>query len=148
MCIHLIPPSCFCLCTPPQFCLYYCIIYQSPSHSFHLPNSIPFISSTNIPFIHFIYHSPSLSYLPYLVMLMLHCHSALLSRYIKKHDFCLNILIHELISRLMHQSLISWTRHGVRSEIQKNQGSYSNSWSFYHHPQSSDFTICKSTKID
>ena len=73
------------------------------------PKSIPFISATNIPFIHFIYHSPSLSYLPYLVMLMLHCHSALLSRYIKKHDFCLNIFIHELISTLMHQSLISRT---------------------------------------
>ena len=40
-------------------------------------------------------------------MLMLHCHSALLSRY--KHDFCFNIFIHKLISRLMHQSLISRT---------------------------------------
>ena len=106
MCIHPVPPFCFCLCTPPQLCLCCCIIYQSPSHSFHLPKSIQFISSTNIPFIHFIYLSPSLSYLPYLVMLMLHCHSALFSRYIKKHDFCLNIFIHELISRLMHQSLI------------------------------------------
>ena len=53
----------------------------------HLPKSIPFISSTNIPFIHLIYHSPSLSYLPYLVKLMLHCHSALLSRYIKNTIF-------------------------------------------------------------
>ena len=82
-------------------------IYQSPSHSFHLPKSIPFISSTNIPLIHFIYHNPSLSYLPYLVILILHCHLVLFSRYIKKHDFCLNIFIHELISTLMHQNLIS-----------------------------------------
>ena len=59
--------------------------------------------------IHFIYHSPSLLYLPYLVMLMLHCHSALFSRYIKKHDFYLNMFTRELISRLMHQSLISRT---------------------------------------
>ena len=106
MCIHLFPPFCFCLCIPPQLCLCCCIIYQSPSHSFHLPKSIPFISSTNISFIHFIYHSPSLSYFPSLVMLMLHGHSALLSQYIKQHDFCLNIFIHELISRLMYPSLI------------------------------------------
>ena len=56
--------------------------------------SIPFISCTLLHLIHFIYirlfhlnhyigHNPSLSYLPYLVILMLHRHSVLLSWHIK-----------------------------------------------------------------
>ena len=53
----------------------------------HKPKSIPFISSTIVHLIHFIDHSSSLSWLPYLVILMLYCHFALLSQYIKKHDF-------------------------------------------------------------
>ena len=51
-------------------------------------NSVPFISSTIARLIHFIDHSPSLPYLPYLIILMLHCHSALLSQYIKETGFC------------------------------------------------------------
>ena len=79
-CNQLVPPSCFCLCTPPQLCLCFYIILP-PSHlcCVHKPKTIPFILSTIVYLIHFIDHSPSLSYLPYLIILMLHCHSALIS---------------------------------------------------------------------
>ena len=87
MCNYLVPPSYLCLRTPPQLCLCCYIILPS----LHLccvnrPKSIPFISSTIVYLIHFIDHGTSLSYLQYLVIHMLHCHSALRSRYIKKHD--------------------------------------------------------------
>ena len=49
----LLPPSC--LCTPLQLCLYSCIIYQSPSHVFHLPKSLSLISSAIVHHFH-IYH--------------------------------------------------------------------------------------------
>ena len=79
-CNQLVPPSCFCLCTPPRLCLCFYIILP-PSHlcCVHKPKTIPFILSTIVYLIHFIDHSPSLSYLPYLIILMLHCHSALIS---------------------------------------------------------------------
>ena len=84
-------------------------IYDSPRHSFHLPYPISLIPSTIVCSIDFIDYSPSPLYLPYLVILVLHCHSVLLLRWIKK-QFCLNMLIHEfvreLIPRLMPQSLI------------------------------------------
>ena len=53
-------------------------IYQSPSHSSHLQKSLSCISSTIVHHLH-IYHIWS--------CLLLHCHSVLLSQYIKKHDF-------------------------------------------------------------
>ena len=124
MCSHLVPPSLLCLCTPPQLCLcchiilpplYLCcahklyhpihFIYQTPSYFFRLPYFISSISSTivhHIPFIdhspshsylpylvishliHFIYKSPPLLHLPYLVILMLHCRSVLLSIRLRK----------------------------------------------------------------
>ena len=79
LCMHLVLPSCLCLCTPPQLCLC-CYIILPPLHlcCVHNPKSISFISSTIVHLIHFIDHSPSLSYLPYLDVLVLHCHSALL----------------------------------------------------------------------
>ena len=53
-------------------------------------------------------------------MLMLHCHSALLSRYVKKHEVCLNIFIHELISRLASEP--NFREHNsLRIQIQKDE---------------------------
>ena len=88
MCNHLVPLSCLCSCTPRQLFLFCCIILR-PLHlcCVHKPKSIPSIWSTIVHLIHFTNHSPSFSYLPYLVILMLYCHLALLSRQIKKHDF-------------------------------------------------------------
>ena len=80
MCNHLVPPFCLSLCSPPQLRLC-CYIILPPLHLcyIHKPKSIPFISSIVVHLIHFINHGLSLSHLPYLVMLMLHCHSVLLS---------------------------------------------------------------------
>ena len=46
--------------------LTFAIIYQSPFHSFHLPKSIPFISSTKVHPIHFIYQLVLLQLVVYL----------------------------------------------------------------------------------
>ena len=54
-----------------------CLTHHS---MFVVLKSISFISSTIVHVIHFIDHSASLSYLPYLVILMWHCHSDFHSR--------------------------------------------------------------------
>ena len=87
------------------------VIYRSPSHSFHLPISLSFISSTIVHHSH-IYHIWSCS-----CYIVIH----LLSRYIKKHDFCLNIFIHELISRLTHHSLNSRTQQKAKKKLVRYQ---------------------------
>ena len=85
-----------------KFCAYVVTLsYHTTSLFCSQTNSVPFISSTIARLIHFIDHSPSLPYLPYLIILMLHCHSALLSQYIKETGFRWNTFL--------HQSLISWT---------------------------------------
>ena len=115
---NLVPSSCLCLCTPPQLCLccyiispplHLCCVHKlNPSHSFHLPQSISFILSTIAHVFLCIDYSPSLSYLPYLVIIMLHSHSSLLSRLIKQ-DFSEIYSFYELTSGPKHQSLISQT---------------------------------------
>ena len=81
MCNHLVPRSCLCLCTPPQLRLFcYNVLPVHHPCWMHKPKSIPFISSTIEHLIHYIDRSPPLSCLPYLVILMLHCHSVLFSR--------------------------------------------------------------------
>ena len=76
-----------CICVICLGCFY--VVILPPLHlcCVHKPKSIQLISSTIVHLIHCIDHSPPLSYLPYSVILMLHCHPDLLSRYIKKHDF-------------------------------------------------------------
>ena len=69
MCNYLALPSCLCLSTPPQLCLYFLHYVTTNPSLLCLQKSIPFISSNIVHLIHFIDHSPSPSYLPYLVVL-------------------------------------------------------------------------------
>ena len=93
---HLVSPSCLCLCTPPQLRLCYYIILPPlhlcyPSHSFHLPYSISFISSTIFHLVHFIYYIPSrLFHLPYSIS------------FISSTIFHLVHFIHHSLSRSFH----------------------------------------------
>lgn len=78
--IRMLCVTCFCLCISPYLRLC-CYIISSPVYLCYVYklNSIPIILSTAVQLVHFIDHSPSHSYLPYLLILMLHCYSVLLS---------------------------------------------------------------------
>ena len=121
---HLVPPSSLCLCTPPQLCLCRCIVLP-PHHlcCVYKPKPIPFISSTIVYLIHFTDHGLSLSYLPYLVIHVTMSFSLSIMIY-QETRFCLNIFIHELTLRLIHQSLILQTTWCQKWDSNKSKRQY------------------------
>ena len=78
MCNHLLSQLCLCLRTQSQ--LYLCCYVILPSLHLcfiHIPKSFPFISSTIVDAIHFIYHSTSRSChlpqpIPFILLIIVH----------------------------------------------------------------------------
>ena len=149
MCNHLVPSSCLCLCTPPQLGLR-CYISLPPLDlcCVHKSKSFPFISSTieSISFILLIiahhFHGYNIwSYSCYFFIQPYFHETLIITILLKYIDSWANI-------ELMFRSVISRTKHCVRSGIQMNEVGSNNSWSIYHNRQSSKFSIYKSVIIN